>query len=123
MVRQYKPLMRMNNKVMMTINPEPIHLTLNDIVHDLTCMVGDSYHEINDLLMWTKKEIKKVLKDIAEYRSYNSDGREWYHYEYGEENQRAYGAIASKVRVKVLKAFPGFETERNMPETIQEAYA
>lgn len=123
MVRQFKPLMRMNNEVMMTINPDPVHLTIGDIVHDLTCMVGDSYHEIDALLMWTKKEMKKALKEIAQYRSYNYDGREWYHWEYGEANRREYDAIASKVRAKVLKVFPEFETEAALPKEMQEAYA
>ena len=126
MVRQYKPLMRMNNKVMMTINPDPVHLTIGDIVHDLTCMVGDSYHEIDDLLMWTKKEMKKALKEIAQYRSYNYDGREWGHYEYADLNRyepNAYDKIASKVRAKVLKVFPEFETEAGLPKEMQEAYA
>lgn len=123
MVRQYKPMMRINNEVMMTINPDPVHLTLEEIVHDLACMVSDSHFGIDELLMSTKKELKNHLKEIAHYRSYNSDGREFYHWEYGPEKEKIYEELCSKVRAKVLKVFPGFETEAQMPETFQEANA
>jgi len=123
MVRQFTPLMRMNNKVMMTINPEPVHLTLEEIVHDLTCMVSDSRFEIDDLLMWSKKEMKERLKDIAQYRSYNYDGREYHHWDYGANEERAYEETFSRIEAKVLKVFPAFKTEEEFPQSVQEAFA
>ena len=120
MVRQFKPVMRVNNEVMMTINPEPVHLTLKDIVHDLTCMVHDSYFELDEFLMFTKKEIKDQLKEIAQHRSWNFEGRHWPGYSAKGE---VYETTSAKVKAKVLKVFPGFETEAQMPEQFQEEYA
>tara|TARA_R100000654_G_scaffold8144_4_gene19312 strand:- start:1323 stop:1664 length:342 start_codon:yes stop_codon:yes gene_type:complete len=113
----------MNNEVMMTIKPDPVHLTLNEIAHDLTCMVADAHFEMGELLMFTKKELKKHLKEIAHYRSYNYDGREFYHWEYESKKKEFYDELFSKVSAKVLKVFPEFETEAQMPETFQEANA
>ena len=120
MVRQFKPVMRVNNEVMMTINPEPVHLTLKDIVHDLTCMAHDSYFELDEFLMFTKKEIKLQLKEIAQHRSWNFEGRHWPGYSAKGE---VYETTSAKVKAKVLKVFPGFETEAQMPEQFQEEYA
>lgn len=120
MVRQYKPLMRMNNEVMMTINPDPVHLSLEDIVDDLTYLAFD-YNEKDEILMMTKKELKQKLLDIANYRAYNCEGYDisWYLVHEVAEWER----VRAQMKAKVLKVFPGFETERNMPETVQEAYA
>ena len=119
MVRQFKPVMRVNNEVMMTINPDPVHLTLEDIVHDLTCGVNDST-PLQELLMWTKAEMKKELRHIANYRAYNYDGREWFDpYDLSD----GYEMISKAVRAKVLKVFPEFETAAQMPEQFQEEYA
>lgn len=123
MVRQYKPLMRMNNEVMMTINPEPVHLSLEEIVDDLTYLAFD-YDEKDEIMMMTKKELKQKLLDIANYRAYNCEGYDisWY------SNSLVHAVaewerVRAQMKAKVLKVFPGFETERNMPETVQEAYA
>jgi len=119
MVRQFTPLMRMNNEVMMTINPEPVHLTLKQIAHDLTCMVSDSWFEIDDLLMCSKKEMKKHLKEIAQYRSYHYAGREYV----GLYEEKSYEETFSRIEAKVLKVFPAFKTEEEFPQSVQEAFA
>ena len=119
MVRQYKPLMRMNNEVMMTINPEPVHLSLEDIVDDLTYLAFD-YNEKDEIMMMTKKELKQKLLSIANYRSYSCGG---YDISYQRIHEAEWNRVRTQMKAKVLKVFPGFETERNMPETVQEAYA
>ena len=123
MVRQYKPLMRMNNEVMMTINPDPVHLSLEDIVDDLTYHAFD-YNEKDEIMMMTKKELKQKLLDIANYRAYNCEGYDisWYTNSLVHDVTE-WERVRAQMKSKVLKVFPGFETERNMPETVQEAYA
>lgn len=124
MVRQYKPLMRMNNKVMMTINPEPVHLSLEDIVDDLTYLAFD-YSEKDEIMMMTKKELKRKLLDIANYRAYNCEGYDVSYHKVSNfgDDEVEWEQVRAQMKAKVLKVFPGFETERNMPETVQEAYA
>ena len=124
MVRQYKPMMRMNNQVMMTINPDPVHLTLEDVVDDLTYRAFD-YAEKDEIMMMTKKELKDTLRQIANYRAYHCEG-----YEISYHNGSNYGdcetewlKVHSAIKAKVLKVFPEFETEQNMPEAVQEQYA
>ena len=121
MVRQWKPLMRMNNKVMITINPEPVHLEFDELVHDLTVIAWE--YDLNEVLMMTKSEFKVFIRRrVAHYRSWNFDGREGPYY-LTDEEQIQFDATKEAIKAKVLKNFPEFETEAQMPETFQEANA
>ena len=122
MVRQWKPLMRMNNKVMMTINPEPVHLEFDELVHDLTVLAYE-YENLTEILMMSKSEFKVwIRRRVAHYRSWNFEGQES-PYSLMEEQQIQYDAIKEAIKAKVLKHFPEFESEAQMPEQFQEEYA
>ena len=67
--------MRMNNKVMMTINPEPVHLEFDELVHDLAVLAYE-YKNLNEILMMSKSEFKVwIRRRVAHYRAHG--GPRW----------------------------------------------
>ena len=106
---QWKPCERTNGKVMMRINPDPVVLTAEDIVSDLTYHCFD-YAMKDEILMMNKTEFKKLLTDIANYRAYNYEGYETSYHDgtsyYGDASEwKKTWYIMSE---KLLKMFPEF---------------
>jgi len=94
---------------MMRINPDPVVLTAEDIVSDLTLHCFD-YAMKDEILMMNKTEFKKLLTDIANYRAYNYEG-----YETSYHDGSSYHGDASEWKKtwhimsdKLLKMFPEF---------------
>lgn len=104
--KEFDPCMRTNNLVMMRINPEPVVLTLEEIVDDLTYRAFD-YSEYGEILATNKKQMKAILKDIANYRAYYLDGREICNH----INDKCWDKYWNQIKAHVLKLFPDFEVK------------
>lgn len=101
------PCMRQNGEIMMRINIDPVVLTFEEIVWDLS-VEFDELMEIDEIKKITKKELKQKLKFLAQYRSYNYDGREAVNF-WSTEQERRFEAIKFETELLVLKWFPNFK--------------
>ena len=101
------PCMRQNGEIMMRINVEPVVLSLEDIVWDLSIEFDES-NEIDEIKKITKKELKRKLKFIAQYRAYNYGGREAPNF-WTTEGEQRFEAIKFETELLVLKWFPNFK--------------
>lgn len=105
--KEFDPCMRTNNRIMMRINPEPVVLTLEDLVDDLTYRAFD-YGEYGEILATNKKQMKAMMKEIANYRAYNYDGHELsYHNDDSSWHKYWY-----EIQAHVLNLFPAFEVKQ-----------
>ncbi len=105
-----KPQMRTNGKIMMKVNPDPVILTGEDIVSDLTYQAFD-YANKDEILMMNKKEFNKLIVEIANYRAYNFEGYETTYHDgtiFGD-SESEWKMVYHQMSVKLLKMFPEFE--------------
>jgi len=110
--KNLEPCMRENGEIMMRMNVDPVVLCLDDIVWDLAIEFESYGHELKEIKRMTKKELKKNLKYLAQYRSYNYDGREspsWY---WDDKATAHFELIKFEVELLVLKWFPKFKGEQ-----------
>tara|TARA_B100000459_G_scaffold100388_1_gene57394 strand:+ start:1081 stop:1416 length:336 start_codon:yes stop_codon:yes gene_type:complete len=105
--KEFDPCMRTNNRIMMRINPEPVVLTIQDIVDDLTYRCFD-YSEYQEILGSNKKQMKVMMKDIANYRAYNYEGYELSYHNDDEDWDRYWHEIYAHV----MTLFPQFEVKQ-----------
>lgn len=105
--KEFDPCMRTNNRIMMRINPDPVVLTLEEIVDDLTYRAFD-YSEYGEILASNKKQMKSIMKEIANYRAHNYDGHPLsYHF-----NDECWDKYWNQIKAHVLKLFPDFEVKQ-----------
>ena len=101
--KEFVPCLRTNGAMMMRINPEPVVLTLEDLVDDLTYRAFD-YDEYGEILASNKKQMKVMLKDIANYRAYNYEGYQLSYHDDDEDWDRYHHSIA----MHLISLFPEF---------------
>ena len=104
---QWKPCERTNGSIMMRINPEPVVLTAEDIVLDLTYRAFD-YAMYDEILKMNKTQFKNELTDIANRRAYYHDGYE-IAYHYDERSPVKWERVYFNMATKLLEFFPQFE--------------
>ena len=105
---QWKPCERINGKIMMRLNPDPVVFDLETLVENLSYRASSCYFEIDEFLMMTKKEIKDAIRQLANYMSYNWEGHEIYEF-HDEDDDEVWEECKNKVRAKILKVFPEFQ--------------
>lgn len=104
--KEFVPCMRTNDMIMMRINPDPVVLTLEDLVDDLTYRAFD-YSEYEEILATNKKQMKAMMKHIANYRAYNYEGHELSYY----NEYQDWDIYYNKIKAHLLKLFPDFEVK------------
>ena len=104
---QWKPCERTNGSIMMRINPEPVVVTAEDIVLDLTYRAFD-YAMYDELLKMNKTQFKNELTDIANRRAYYHDGYD-ISYHYDERSSAKWDRVYFNMANKLLEFFPQFE--------------
>tara|TARA_S200002703_G_scaffold152521_1_gene153016 strand:- start:1264 stop:1644 length:381 start_codon:yes stop_codon:yes gene_type:complete len=115
---QWQPCERTNGRIMMRINPEPVVLTAEDIVEDLTYRAMD-FCMLDDILKMNKTQFKNELVDIANRRTYYHHGYDLVYHNDCAEWDRAYYLLAHKL----LDFFPQFDKVMNEDRKTNVAYA
>ena len=104
---QWKPCERINGKIMMRVNPEPVVFDLETLVENLSYRASSCYFDIDEFLMMNKKELKDAIQQLANFMTYNYEGHETYEFE--DEDDEEWEEMKQKVRAKILKVFPEFK--------------
>tara|TARA_R100000908_G_C3690835_1_gene105310 strand:+ start:95 stop:490 length:396 start_codon:yes stop_codon:yes gene_type:complete len=107
---QWKPQPWSDGSIMMRVNPEPVVLTAEEIVSELTYHCFD-FGMKDEIMSMNKTRFKKQIKAIVNYMAYNYDGHEYSYHDgtnLGDDAQdwlRTYQNMA----VKLMDMFPEFE--------------
>tara|TARA_R100001594_G_C4041213_1_gene263271 strand:- start:1838 stop:2215 length:378 start_codon:yes stop_codon:yes gene_type:complete len=115
---QWKPCERTNGSIMMRINPEPVVLTAEEIVEDLTYRALD-FCMLDEYVKMNKTQFKNELTDIANRRAYVHHGYDLHYHNDCAEWNRAYYLLAHKL----LDFFPQFDKVMSEDRKTVIAYA
>ena len=107
---QWKPQPWSDGSIMMRVNPEPVLLTAEQIVSELTYYCFD-FAMKDEIITMNKTRFKQKIKSIANYMAYNHNGHEYSYHDgtnWGDDSLdwlRTY----QKMAVKLMDMFPQFE--------------
>ena len=121
---QWKPQSWSDGSIMMRVNPEPVILTAEQIVSELTfhCYVFGMKDEI---MTMNKTRFKQEIKAIANYMAYNIEGHEYSYHDgtnYGD-SVVAWERVYQNMAVKLMDMFPQFEQVKSYCGNHVIAYA